>query len=87
MKWPKNMKTPIITVNEQLGKRIIYLRQKKGWSQLDLALESEINKNYICDLENGKRNPSLKILERLCVAFEIDLEVLFKGIDIINKNI
>ncbi len=80
------MKTPIITVNEQLGKRIVYLRNKKGWSQLDLALESNINKNYICDLENGRRNPSLKILERLAIALEIDLESLFKGIDIINKD-
>lgn len=80
------MKTPIITVNEQLGKRIVYLRNKKGWSQLDLALESNINKNYICDLENGRRNPSLKILERLAIALEIDLESLFKGIDIITKD-
>ena len=79
------MKTPIITVNEQLGKRIAYLRSKKGWSQLDLALESNINKNYICDLENGRRNPSLKVLERLAIAFDIDLETLFKGIDIINN--
>ncbi len=80
------MKTPIITVNEQLGKRIVYLRSKKGWSQLDLALESNINKNYICDLENGRRNPSLKVLERLAIAFDIDLESLFKGIDIINNS-
>ena len=60
--------------------RIRYLRKLKGMSQLDLALESNINKNYISDLERGSRNPSLLILERICKAFEIDLSTLFKGI-------
>ena len=64
----------------QLGMRIRYLRKLKGMSQLDLALESNINKNYISDLERGSRNPSLLILERICKALEIDLSTLFKGI-------
>ena len=64
----------------QLGMRIRYLRKLKGMSQLDLALESNINKNYISDLERGSRNPSLLILERICKALDIDLETLFKGI-------
>ncbi len=80
------MKKPIITVNEQLGLRIAYLRGQKSWSQLDLALESNINKNYLCDLENGKRNPSLMILERLAKALDIDLSTLFKGIDVVNLD-
>ena len=64
----------------QLGMRIRYLRKLKGMSQLDLALEANINKNYISDLERGSRNPSLLILERICKALDIDLETLFKGI-------
>lgn len=65
---------------EQLGMRIKYLRQKRGMSQLDLSFEANVNKNYICDLENGRRNPSLEILERIADAFGITLEELFKGI-------
>lgn len=66
---------------EQLGMRVKFLRKQKHWSQEDLALESNINKNYICDLENGRRNPSLDILERLADAFGITLQELFKGIE------
>jgi len=66
---------------EQLGMRIKYLRQKRRWSQEDLALNSSINRNYISDLENGRRNPSLEILERITVALDITLEELFKGIE------
>ncbi|MCR5332859.1 MAG: helix-turn-helix domain-containing protein [Bacilli bacterium] len=67
-------------VSQVLGKRIEYLRKSKGWSQLELALESEVNKNYLCDLEKGRRNPSLEILERIADALNISLEELFKGV-------
>ena len=66
---------------EQLGMRIKYLRQKLKWSQEDLALNANVNKNYISDLENGRRNPSLEILERIAIAFDISLAELFKGIE------
>ena len=66
---------------EQLGMRIKFLRKERNWSQEDLALEANINKNYICDLENGRRNPSLDVLERIAIAFNISLTELFKGVE------
>ena len=66
--------------NKQLGMRIKYLRSMKHWSQEDLALEANVNKNYISDLERGMRNPTVKILEKIAIAFSISLEELFKGI-------
>ena len=64
----------------QLGKRIRYLRKEKKWSQLDLALESNVNRNYISDLEKGRRNPTILVLEKIAIALNIDLATLFKGI-------
>lgn len=72
-----------MTSREQLGMRIKFLRTQKKWSQEDLSLESNVNKNYICDLENGRRNPSLDILERISLALGISLQELFKGIETI----
>ncbi len=66
---------------EQLGMRIRFLRKEKKLSQEDLALEANINKNYLSDLENGRRNPSFEILEKLAVALGISLSDLFKGIE------
>ena len=68
---------------EQLGMRVKYLRKKHRWSQEDLALNANINKNYISDLENGRRNPSLEILERIASTFGISLAELFKGVETI----
>ena len=50
-------------------------------SQLDLALEAEVNKNYISDLERGSRNPSILILEKIAKALGVSLEILFQGIE------
>ena len=64
----------------QLGMRIVYLRKQRGWTQEELSFQSVINKNYICDMENGRRNPSLEIIERLAIAFGISISDLFLGV-------
>ncbi len=69
-----------MTINKQLGYRIRYLRQQKGLSIESLALEAEINRNYLGDLERGTRNPTLMVLNKIAKAFDIDLSVLFEGI-------
>ena len=70
----------MLSLQAQLGKRIVYLRLKHGWSQYELSLEANINKNYLSDLEHGRRNPTLKILVRLAHVFTMDLSELLKGI-------
>lgn len=65
----------------QLGMRIRYLRKQKNMSQEDLALECGVNKNYLSDLERGTRNPTVKVMEKIAKALEIDLSTLFKGIE------
>ena len=67
-------------VNKQLGKRIKYLRSLVKWSQEDLALEAGVNKNYLSDLERGERNPTVKVLEKIAKALDVDLSTLFEGI-------
>lgn len=71
-----------MVVLNQLGKRIAYLRKQRRWSQEELSFESGVHKNYICDLENGKRNPSIITLSKLALALKITLDELFRGIDI-----
>lgn len=68
-------------LEKQLGKRIRFLRLQKKWSQEDLALEADVNKNYISDLERGSRNPTIKILEKIAKALGITLEILFQGLE------
>ena len=69
-----------MTINKQLGYRIRYLRQNKGLSIEALALEAEINRNYLGDLERGMRNPTVMVLNKIAKALDVDLSTLFEGI-------
>ena len=69
-----------MTINKQLGYRIRYLRQNKGLSIEALALEAEINRNYLGDLERGMRNPTVVVLNKIAKALDVDLSTLFEGI-------
>ena len=62
----------------QLGKRITYLRKMRKFSQEDLALEANVNKNYLSDLENGRGNPSIQVLNRISKALKVPLSYLFQ---------
>lgn len=55
----------------RLGQNIRRLRQSKGWSQEDYADRAEIHRTYVSDIERGRRNPSLTVIERLAKPFEI----------------
>ena len=48
----------MISIESQLGMRVKYLRKLKHISQEELSFRCEVNKNYISDLERGKRNPT-----------------------------
>ena len=69
-----------MTINKQLGARIRYLRQQKNWSMEDLSLEAGINRNYLCDLERGMRNPTVNVLNKIAKALDTNLSTLFEGI-------
>ena len=69
-----------MNIYEQLGMRLRFLRTQKHLSQEDVALEAGINKNYYSDLERGRRNPTLKCLDRIATSFNITLSELLKGI-------
>lgn len=67
-------------ITEQVGMRIKELRTQKGFSQEKLALEAEIDRTYLAGIENGRRNPTLKSLEKILRTLEISFEDFFKGI-------
>lgn len=47
------------------------LRHAKGWSQDELALEAEMSRSYLSQLEKGKLHVSLKVIGRLADALKV----------------
>ena len=72
-----------LKVLEHLGFRIMELRREAKMSQLDLALRAGMSKNYLCDLEHGRRNPSMLVLVRIAHALQVSFPVLFDGVPVL----
>lgn len=60
-----------------LGKRISYLRNKKGLTQEKLAELVRRSTNHISKLELARCNPSFELLVEISKALNIDLKELF----------
>lgn len=69
-----------VMITEKVGLRIKELRNENGISQEKLALKADIDRTYLAGAEIGKRNISLKSLEKIVNALDVSLEFFFKGL-------
>lgn len=60
----------------EFGRRIKELRNEKNWSQNELAERANLHKNYIGMVERGERNPSLKNIQLIAQAFDMNISDL-----------
>lgn len=67
----------IMNLKEKFGHKIKQLREQKGHSIEYLANIANIDRTYISDIEKGKRNVSLLIIEKLSKALEVNIQELF----------
>lgn len=52
-------------IRRVVGQRVREFRERKGWSQEELADRSGIHRTYISGVERGIRNPTITILSIL----------------------
>ena len=62
---------------KKLGQRIVELREKKNWSQRDLAFECGKEPQSIERVENGKSNPTAYYLKELADALGVQVSDFF----------
>ena len=66
-----------MNIKEKFGQKIKTLREEKNFSIEHLANISNVDRNYISDIEKGKRNVSVEIMEKIIYAFDIDFTTFF----------
>ncbi|WP_225990376.1 MULTISPECIES: helix-turn-helix domain-containing protein [Flavobacterium] len=64
-------------IKEKFGLKVKALREEKGYSIEHLANISNVDRNYISDIEKGKRNVSIKIIEKIIINLDIDFPTFF----------
>ena len=67
-------------ITEKVGLRITALRNESGISQEKLALKADVDRTYLAGAEIGKRNISLKSLEKIINALNVSFEDFFRGL-------
>ena len=63
-------------ISEKIALKIKFERQKKNFSQEELALEAGLNKNTIWKIETNKVSPSLDTLEKIAKALNLEFSEL-----------
>lgn len=58
------------------GNRLLKLRTERGWSQLDLAGATSIDKSQLGKIERGEYNPTISTVKVLAEAFEMSVSEL-----------
>lgn len=73
-----------------MGPRIKARRKELNLSQEKLAELCDISNTHMSSIENGKENPSIEIIPKICDALKVTPDYLFLGsmhIDNVPQNI
>ena len=63
------------------GNRLKHLRKERGLSQEEVALRADITTSYYGQLERGRANPSVSLLEKICNVMGIQIADIFTDTD------
>jgi transcriptional regulator with XRE-family HTH domain len=64
----------------RFGKRLRQLRKARGLSQIEMAHQFGIDRGHISEMESGKKNVCLPMLEVLAQGFRVTISELMKGV-------
>jgi transcriptional regulator with XRE-family HTH domain len=69
------------------GQLLKELREERGLSQTQLALESELDQSFLSLIERGDRQPSLITLFALCAALQVKPDTVIRRLMVIEKSL
>ncbi|OGK62024.1 hypothetical protein A2334_04095 [Candidatus Roizmanbacteria bacterium RIFOXYB2_FULL_38_10] len=65
---------------QRLGLRIVLIRKTKGMSQEDLSGGAHMDRTYLARIEQGRVNPSLRVLHKIARTLKVTLSFLLNGV-------
>lgn len=69
-----------MAIEEQIGERIKKIRIEKKLTQEQLAWEANVDRTYMNHVENGRKNISIRSLEKIIKALDVSFHDFFKTI-------
>jgi transcriptional regulator with XRE-family HTH domain len=65
-------------VRVRVGLNIATARRDRSLTQEELAAKADVNQSYLSEVEIGKRNPTIAMLDRIATALGLDIADLTK---------
>ena len=65
-------------ISTKLGQNLKKIRIQKKMSQGDIARTLDVDRGYISNIENGKKNPTLATIDKLAKALNVSVDELLK---------
>lgn len=62
---------------KRFGERVRQLREQKGMGQVALAEKAGIEQQHLSNVELGKKEPGLRVVEMLATGLGVSLRQLF----------
>lgn len=66
---------------QKFGTIVVQLRKERNLSQEQFANMAEIDRHYMSDIENGRRNISLDIIEKIAKTLDVKISELFGRVE------
>jgi transcriptional regulator with XRE-family HTH domain len=60
-----------MTLVQAFGRNVRAVRKEKDWTQEHLAFEAGVKRAYLSEIESGKRNPTLDVVEKIAKALGV----------------
>ncbi|WP_340124189.1 helix-turn-helix domain-containing protein [Methylobacter svalbardensis] len=73
--------------NQIFFTNILRILDEKGITKEQLSKMSGVSMGFICDLTNGKSNPSLRIMEQIANALDTSLPALLEETDMDRQSL
>jgi len=64
-------------LKELFGKKLAYVRKKRNFSQMQLAELVDTSSTYISQIECGRSNITMEMVQKLADSLDVDASELF----------
>jgi transcriptional regulator with XRE-family HTH domain len=65
-------------VRDRVGRNVQRIRREREFTQEDVSHRANVHQTFLSGLENGKRNVSIVVLERIAKALGVDIAAFFE---------
>ena len=63
---------------KRFGEKLRTLREQRQWSLKQLGDQLSVSKNYVWEMETGKKIPNIVMLTKICDVFKVSCDKLIR---------